>query len=92
MLPRGVDGCALRTRETRFGSLAWDRARQERPRAPLTGAAVDQILLAAVKFYLIVPSLIMNGIYALGPVIAPLLFLAAACAFPFIALRDKPDA
>ncbi|MBC7561732.1 MAG: hypothetical protein H7305_02340 [Gemmatimonadaceae bacterium] len=53
---------------------------------------MDQVLLAAVKFYLLVPSLIMNGIYALGPVIAPLLFLAAACAFPFIALRDKPDA
>jgi len=53
---------------------------------------VDQVLLAIVKFYLIVPSLIMNGIYALGPVVAPLLGLALACAFPFIALRDKPDA
>ena len=53
---------------------------------------MDQVLLAAVNFYLLLPSLIMNGIYAVGPVIAPLLFLAAACAFPFIALRDKPDA
>ncbi len=53
---------------------------------------MDQALLAAVKFFLILPSLLMDAVYALGPVAAPLLGLALACAFPFIALRDKKDA
>ena len=49
-------------------------------------------LLAFVKFYLMIPSLLMNAVYAMGPVIAPILGLALCCAFPFIALRDKTDA
>lgn len=53
---------------------------------------MDQALLAFVRFYLTVPSLIMDGIYAMGPVVAPVLGMALCCAFPFIALRDKPDA
>ncbi len=53
---------------------------------------MDQGLLALVKFYLLIPSLIMDAIYAMGPVVAPLLGLALCCAFPFIALKDKKDA
>jgi hypothetical protein len=53
---------------------------------------MDQGLLAAVKFYLMVPSLIMDGIYAMGPVVAPIVGLALCCAWPFIGLRDKKDA
>lgn len=53
---------------------------------------MDQGLLALVKFYLIVPSLIMDAVYAMGPVVAPILGMALCCAFPFIALRDKTDA
>ncbi len=53
---------------------------------------MDQGLLSLVKFYLTVPSLIMDGIYAMGPVVAPILGLALCCAWPFIGLRDKKDA
>jgi hypothetical protein len=49
-------------------------------------------LLAFVKFYLIVPSLLMDAVYAMGPVVAPIVGMALCCAFPFIALKDKPDA
>ncbi len=49
-------------------------------------------MYAFVKVYLVVPSLIMDGVYKLGPVAAPVLGLLLCCAFPFIALRDKPDA
>lgn len=49
-------------------------------------------LLAFVNFYLMVPSLLMNAIYAIGPVVAPIIGMALCCAFPFIAMRDKPDA
>jgi hypothetical protein len=34
----------------------------------------------------------MDGIYAMGPVVAPILGLALCCAWPFIGLRDKKDA
>lgn len=50
---------------------------------------MDQVLLALVKFYLIIPSLLMDAVYAMGPVIAPIVGLALCCAFPFIGLRDK---
>ena len=48
-------------------------------------------MYAFVKVYLMLPSLLMNGVYALGPVIAPILGLALCVAFSFIALRDKSD-
>lgn len=48
-------------------------------------------MYAFVKVYLMLPSLLMNGVYALGPVIAPILGLALCVIFPFIALRDKSD-
>lgn len=54
--------------------------------------AIESAGYAFVKFYLIVPSLLINGIYALGPVAAPLLGLALAVSIPFIFLRDKKDA
>lgn len=53
---------------------------------------MSEPLLVVVKTLLIIPSIIMNAIYAMGPVVAPLVGLALACAFPFIALRDKKDA
>ncbi len=49
-------------------------------------------MYAFVHVYLMVPSLIMDGIYKLGPVAAPIIGMALCCAFSFIALRDKPDA
>ena len=49
-------------------------------------------MYAFVHVYLMVPSLIMDGIYKLGPVVAPMLGMALCVAFPLIALRDKPDA
>lgn len=49
-------------------------------------------LLAFVKFYLMIPSLLMDAVYAMGPIVAGILAMALCCAFPFIALRDKPDA
>ena len=48
-------------------------------------------MYAFVKVYLLLPSMLMNGVYALGPVVAPILGLALCCAFPFIALRDKSE-
>ncbi len=54
--------------------------------------AILSAMYAFVKVYLVVPSLVMDGIYALGPVVAPAIGMALCCAFPFIALRDKPDA
>jgi hypothetical protein len=54
-------------------------------------SVMDQVLLAVAKFYLFLPSLLMNAVYAMGPVVAPLLGLALCCAFPFIALRDKKE-
>ncbi|MCC7053945.1 MAG: hypothetical protein IT355_11845 [Gemmatimonadaceae bacterium] len=48
-------------------------------------------MYAFVKVYLVVPSLLMDVVYNMGPVVAPILGMALACAFPFIALRDKPD-
>ena len=53
---------------------------------------MDQGLLAFVKFYLTVPSLIMDGIYAMGPVVAPIVGLALCCIWPFFGLRDKKGA
>jgi hypothetical protein len=53
---------------------------------------MDQGLLAFVKFYLMVPSLIMDAIYAMGPIVAPIVGMALCCAFPFIGLKDKKDA
>jgi hypothetical protein len=49
-------------------------------------------LYAFVKVYLMVPSLLMDVLYKMGPVIAPMLAMAFCCVFPFIALRDKNDA
>jgi hypothetical protein len=46
-------------------------------------------LLALVKTLLVVPSLLMDGVYKLGPVAAPIIGLLLCCAFPFVALRDK---
>ena len=54
--------------------------------------ALLSAMYAFVKAYLMVPSMVLNGIYALGPVVAPLLGLALSVAFPFIFLRDKKDA
>ena len=53
---------------------------------------MEAALYGFVKFFLFLPSLMMDGVYALGPVIAPLLGLALCVAFSFIALRDKRDA
>ena len=52
---------------------------------------MDTALLGAVKVLLIVPSLLMDAVYAMGPVVAPILGMALCCAFPFIALRDKSE-
>lgn len=49
-------------------------------------------MYAFVKVYLVVPSLVMDVIYKMGPVVAPIVGMALCCAFPFIALRDKSDA
>jgi hypothetical protein len=49
----------------------------------------EAALYAFVKFFLAIPSLLYDGIYALGPVAAPALGMGLAVAFPFIALRDK---
>ena len=73
------------------------RVRQWPPELPLNPleSAMEALLAgmyAFVKVYLMVPSLIMDGVYKLGPVVAPVLGLLLCCAFPFIALRDKPDA
>jgi hypothetical protein len=54
--------------------------------------ALLSAMYAFVKTFLIVPSLLFDVIYKLGPVIAPLLGLALCVVFPFIALRDKTDA
>ena len=54
--------------------------------------AVLSAMYAFVKTYLIVPSLVFDLLYKLGPVIAPMLGMALCVAFPFIALRDKTDA
>ncbi|HYW51823.1 MAG TPA: hypothetical protein VE861_14505 [Gemmatimonadaceae bacterium] len=53
---------------------------------------MEAALYGFVKFYLMIPSLIFDAVYAMGPVVAPILGLALCVAFPFIALRDKPDA
>lgn len=53
--------------------------------------AILSAMYAFVHAYLILPSLLFDVIYKLGPVVAPLLGLALCCAFPFIALRDKTD-
>ncbi len=54
--------------------------------------ALLSAMYAFVKTYLVLPSLLFDVIYNLGPVIAPLLALAFCVAFSFIALRDKSDA
>ena len=54
--------------------------------------ALLSAMYAFVKTYLVVPSLVFDLVYKMGPVIAPLLGLALCVAFPFIALRDKTDA
>ncbi len=54
--------------------------------------AILSAMYAFVKVYLVIPSLLMNAVYAMGPVIAPLLGLALCVVFPFIFLRDKSDA
>ena len=54
--------------------------------------ALVAAMYAFVKVFLMLPSMAMNGIYALGPVVAPILGMALCVAFPFIAMRDKTDA
>jgi hypothetical protein len=54
--------------------------------------AILSAMYAFVKVYLVVPSLLMDAVYAMGPVTASLLGLALSVAFPFIFLRDKKDA
>jgi len=54
--------------------------------------AILSAMYAFVKVYLVIPSLVMDAVYAMGPVAAPLLGLALCVAFPFIFLREKPDA
>jgi hypothetical protein len=54
--------------------------------------AILSAMYAFVKVYLVVPSLLMDAVYAMGPVVAPVLGLALSVAFPFIFLRDKKDA
>ncbi len=49
-------------------------------------------MYAFVKTYLVLPSLLFDVVYKMGPVIAPMLGMALCVAFPFIALRDKTDA
>ncbi len=51
--------------------------------------AIQSAMYAFVKVYLVLPSLLMDGIYAMGPVVAPVLGLALSVAFPFIFLRDS---
>lgn len=53
--------------------------------------AIEAALYAFVKVFLVVPSLLMDAVYALGPIAAPVLGLALSVAFPFIFLRDKKD-
>ncbi len=53
---------------------------------------MDAALLGLVKIFLVIPSLLMDGVFAMGPVIAPALALLFCVVFPFIALRDKKDA
>jgi hypothetical protein len=52
----------------------------------------EAALYAFVKTFLSIPSLIFDGVYALGPVVAPVLGLLLASAWPFIGLRDKNKA
>ncbi|MDZ7632628.1 MAG: hypothetical protein U5K74_15095 [Gemmatimonadaceae bacterium] len=54
--------------------------------------AILSAMYAFVKVYLVVPSLVMDAIYGMGPVVAPIVGLALSVAFPFIFLRDKKDA
>jgi hypothetical protein len=54
--------------------------------------ALLSAMYAFVKFYLMLPSLLFDAIYAMGPVVASVLGLALSVAFPFIFLRDKKDA
>ena len=54
--------------------------------------ALLSAMYAFVHAFLILPSLLFDLLYKLGPVIAPMLGLAVCVAFPFIALRDKTDA
>lgn len=53
---------------------------------------MDAGLLTAVKTFLVLPSALFDAIYAMGPVVAPVLGLLLSAAFPFIFLRDKKDA
>jgi hypothetical protein len=54
--------------------------------------AQEAALFAFVKFFLTIPSLIFDVVYAMGPVIAPVVGLLLCCAWPFIGLRDKKGA
>jgi Zn-dependent protease len=51
--------------------------------------AIVSAMYAFVKVFLMIPSLLMDGIYKLGPVVAPILALALSAAFAFYALGDK---
>jgi hypothetical protein len=53
--------------------------------------AIVSAMYAFVKVYLVLPSLLFDVIYAMGPVPASLLGLGLSVAFPFIFLRDKKD-
>jgi hypothetical protein len=50
---------------------------------------LEDLLLGFARGVLMLPSLLFDLIYALGPIIAPLAFLALLYAWPFLTLRDK---
>ncbi len=54
--------------------------------------AIVSAMYAFVKVFLMIPSFLMDGIYWLGPVIAPAIALALSAAFAFVALGDEKDA
>lgn len=53
---------------------------------------MDKAVLGLVKTFLMIPSLLMDAVYAMGPVLAPALGMLLCVIFPFLALRDKKDA
>lgn len=54
--------------------------------------AIVSAMYAFVKVFLVVPSFLMDGIYKLGPVVAPAIALALSAVFAFMTLGDKKDA
>lgn len=50
---------------------------------------LEGLLLGFARGVLMLPSLLFDAVYALGPIIAPIAFLAVLYAWPFIALKEK---